>query len=189
MLRFEVAPETFALFSEAMQQQRRSAGTSAWDDDSALLSMARHVLAGPGDDGRSSYQVSLTVCAACGSGQQLAGGELVAVGAEVVGTAQCDAQHIGELLPRAANENASGRGAPPEAEAEGRYAHVGVQDNRGSDIDSAEDSPRAKRSIAKPRARQSIPPALRRILKTAQPAGANSASLSSRKVESSRLPS
>jgi hypothetical protein len=63
VLRFEVAPETFALFREAMQQLRRSAGES-WDDDAVLLSMARHVLGGPGDEGRSSYQVSLTVCAA-----------------------------------------------------------------------------------------------------------------------------
>ncbi len=168
VLRFEVAPETFALFCEARQQLRRSAGESHWDDDSSLLCMARHVLAGPGDEGRSSYQVSLTVCAACGSGQQRAGGELVAVGAEVVSTAQCDAQHIGELLTIAANENASNDNAPAgaeaEAEAEGRDAHVGVQGSRGSDIASDEHSPRAKRSVAKPRAKQSIPPALRRAV-------------------------
>jgi hypothetical protein len=80
VLRFQVAPETFALFREALQRLRRAAGGSL-DDDAALLSMARQVLGGPGEDGRSSYQVSLTVCAACGSAGQQAGGELVPVGA------------------------------------------------------------------------------------------------------------
>jgi hypothetical protein len=56
VLRFEVVPETFALFREAMRQLRRWAG-GAWDDDAALLAMARHVLAGPSDEGRSGYQV------------------------------------------------------------------------------------------------------------------------------------
>ena len=105
VLHFEVAPETFALFRDAMQRLRRAAGGSL-DDDATLLSMARQVLTGPGDDGRASYQVSLTVCAACGSGGQQAGGELVPVGAEIVAMANCDAQHLGPLLPRAANENA-----------------------------------------------------------------------------------
>jgi hypothetical protein len=106
VLRFEVTPETFALFREAMHRLRRAAG-GCLDDDAALLSMARQVLGGPGDAGRSSYQVSLTVCAACGSVGQQAGGELVPVGAEIVAMAECDAQHLGQILPRAANENAS----------------------------------------------------------------------------------
>ncbi|HEX3598421.1 MAG TPA: hypothetical protein VHU80_25110, partial [Polyangiaceae bacterium] len=42
VLRFEVAPETLALFREALGKLRRS-GTPL-DDDSALMSMARHVL-------------------------------------------------------------------------------------------------------------------------------------------------
>jgi hypothetical protein len=111
ILRFEVAPETFALFREAMQQLRRSAG-EAWNDDAVLLWMARHALGGPGDEGRSSYQVSLTVCEACSNGAQLACGELVPVGDAVVAMAECDAQFLGQLLPRAANHNASGDDAP-----------------------------------------------------------------------------
>jgi len=51
VLRFEVAPETLALFREAMNQLRRSSG-SRLDDDSALLLMARHLLGGPSDEGR-----------------------------------------------------------------------------------------------------------------------------------------
>jgi hypothetical protein len=40
VLRFEVAPETFPLFNEALHRLRRAAGGSL-DDDAALLSMAR----------------------------------------------------------------------------------------------------------------------------------------------------
>jgi hypothetical protein len=64
VLRFEVAPETFALFREAMAALRRSSD-SALDDDAALLAMARLALGGPRDEGRSSYQIAITVCAEC----------------------------------------------------------------------------------------------------------------------------
>jgi hypothetical protein len=40
---------------------RREADGSL-DDDAALLLMARHVLGGPVDAGRASYQVAITVC-------------------------------------------------------------------------------------------------------------------------------
>jgi hypothetical protein len=43
VLRFEVAPETFALFRKAMKTLRASAG-ERWDDDAVLLSMARQRL-------------------------------------------------------------------------------------------------------------------------------------------------
>jgi hypothetical protein len=65
VLRFDVAPETYALFRDAMRELRRSAG-GRLNDDAVLLVMARHLLAGPGDEGRAPYQVSLTVCAAAG---------------------------------------------------------------------------------------------------------------------------
>jgi hypothetical protein len=208
VLRFEVAPETFALFREAMQHLRRSAG-GPFDDDAALLSMARHVLAGPGDNGRSSYQVSLTVCSACGSGDQLASGERVPVGDAVLAMAQCDAQLLGPLLPRAANENARAKEAP-DATAEtgveshargarprdgedsgtapGARAHVGVRGDtdsdtgvRGDDNSDIAPAPVATGPAAETenrpapsaaslgvepsrRAKQSIPPAMRRAV-------------------------
>ena len=105
VLRFEVAPETLALFREAMNQLRRRSGTRL-DDDSALLLMARHVLGGPSDDGRASYQVALSVCPECGGGGQQAGGELVPVGAEVMAMAHCDGQHLGLLHAPVANADA-----------------------------------------------------------------------------------
>jgi hypothetical protein len=111
VLRFEVTPETFALFREASSWLRRQGG-DARDDDSLLLSMARHVLGGPADDGRSSYQIALSVCPACGAGQQQASGELVSVSAEVIAMAHCDGQHLGYITSRPANQNAP---SPPHA--------------------------------------------------------------------------
>jgi len=154
VLRFEVAAETFALFREALSSLRRRSN-EAWDDDSTLLEMARQALGGPTDDGRASYQISLSVCPTCTRGQQQAGGDLVPVSAEVVAMAQCDGQHLGELPSRAANENAVGAhvdAALPittshSAHATAVEAHV----------------PRADaQTIA--RAKQPIPPAMRRTV-------------------------
>jgi len=100
--------------------------------------MARHILGGPTDDGRASYQIALNVCPACGVGQQQASGELVTVSADVVAMAQCDAQHLGQLPSHAANENDDAQmDTHPDAQAR-PHAHVGT------------------------RAAQTIPPALRR---------------------------
>ena len=82
VLRFEVSGEVLAIFREAMAQIRRDAG-GPLDDDAALLLIARHVLGGPTDDGRASYQVELTVCAECQRGKQ-GRGEPVDVSADVV---------------------------------------------------------------------------------------------------------
>ncbi|HKO94975.1 MAG TPA: HNH endonuclease [Polyangiaceae bacterium] len=147
VLRFEVAPETFALFREALTALRRSSG-GALDDDAGLLALARLALGGPGDEGRAGYQIALTVCAECGRGQQPSGGELVAVGAEIVEMAQCDGQHIGGLPPHAANDSAPGLTSG---------AHVGADPH----ADSA-----ATWTPVPTRARQTIPPALRRAVLT-----------------------
>jgi hypothetical protein len=179
VLRFEVAPDTFATFREAMQRLRRSAGGSL-DDDAILLAMARQVLGGPRDEGRSSYQISLTVCGACGAGAQSAGGERVAVDAAVVDMAECDGQHLGELLApaatlRAANENAShdaaaelngdDSSATPESS---HHAHVGAERRRPSAAGAPDATPpqRVGAHVRPSRAKQSIPPALRRAVLT-----------------------
>ena len=78
-----------------MAKLRRASPVSL-DDDNALLAMARMVLGGPTDEGRSSYQIAMTVCEHCGSGRQQACGELIDVADEVVEMAACDAQHVGE---------------------------------------------------------------------------------------------
>ena len=112
VLRFEVNAETYALWREAMGVLRAEAGAPL-DEDDALLMMARQVLAGPGDEGRASYQVAMTVCESCGRGWQQGRGEQLAVGAEVVEMAHCDEQR----LP------ATHVGHGPRPKAEGRTEH------------------------------------------------------------------
>ncbi len=98
VLRFEVSAETFATFREAMKVLRQRAN-GALDEDSALLLMAREILGGPADGGKSSYQVALNVCERCGRGSQDARGEVVDVADAIVEMASCDAQHIGPVTP------------------------------------------------------------------------------------------
>ena len=82
-----------ATFREAMAKVRRDAG-GRLDDDSALLLLARHVLAGPVDEGRASYQVELTVCEHCQRAAQTAQGESLEVATEVAAMARCDGQQL-----------------------------------------------------------------------------------------------
>ena len=104
----------------------------ALDDDDVLMEMARRVLGGPADTGRASYQVALTVCEHCGRGEQTGRGEPVEVGPEVVEMALCDVQRIGSTDVA---------------------THVGGADAAGSPDGEPNKAPRAK---------QDVPPALRR---------------------------
>jgi hypothetical protein len=140
VLRFETTPDTYTLFRQAMAELRRRSGTSL-DDDAVLLEMARCVLGGPTDEGRSSYQIALTICATCGVGRQDTSGDPVRVGAEIVEMANCDAQHIGYTDLRPAND-AGSRPPATDANTTNKDAHVG----------------------AVARAKQAIPPALRRAV-------------------------
>jgi hypothetical protein len=155
VLRFEVAPETLALFREAMNQLRRSSGTRL-DDDSALLLMARHVLGGPSDDGRASYQVALSVCPACGRGGQQAGGELVPVGVEVMAMADCDAQHLGLIRAPIANAH-TGANATANASAT-------VNAHTGANATANASATANAHTGAGARAKQAIAPATRRAV-------------------------
>ena len=140
VLRFEVAAETLALFRQALSEVRRRTGASM-DDDAALLEVARYVLGGPPDEGRASYQIALTVCAECGAGTHAANGEPVRVGPEILEMASCDGQHLGRIDLRPANDAAADMSvASGLASAVRERAHVGA------------------------RAKQSIPPAVRRAV-------------------------
>ncbi len=149
VLRFEVTAETFALFREALGELRRRTGSSL-DDDTALLQMARQVLSGPTDEARSSYQIALTVCAACRGGQQDGCGDLVHVGSDIVEMASCDGQHIGhvDVLP----ENDAASGAAPNHAANDVGPDSGATLSEGAHVG------------ARPRAKQDIPPAVRRTV-------------------------
>jgi hypothetical protein len=94
VLRLEVTGEVLAAFREAVGQVRREVG-SALSEGEALMLMAHRVLASPRDEGSSSYQIALTVCERCEQGWQHGRGELIAVDAQVVEKARCDAQEIG----------------------------------------------------------------------------------------------
>jgi hypothetical protein len=96
ILRFEVSAEVLASFREAQAKLRRDAG-GPLDDDAALLLMARHVLGGPTDDGRASYQIALTVCEACARATQTGLGEALQISPEIAEMASCDAQQIKPL--------------------------------------------------------------------------------------------
>ena len=98
VLRFEVSPEAFALFREALAELRRRSNASI-DDDAALMEMARSVLGGPLDEGRSSYQIALSVCPECGSGRQPANGQVIGLTPEMVQMAECDAQRVPAVEP------------------------------------------------------------------------------------------
>jgi HNH endonuclease len=136
VLRFEVSPDTYATFREAMQSLRRAAG-GPLNDDALLSEMARRVLGAPTDSGCSGYRITYERCPACGQGAQVSGGERIPVDAEIIDMAACDGEHLpasSSSPMSAANENATGGDTP--------VTHVG----------------RPKR------ARRAIPPALRRAV-------------------------
>jgi hypothetical protein len=115
--------------------------------------------------------VSLSVCASCGSGEQVAAGQVVAVSEDVVEMAACDAQQLGHVLPRSTHD-----GSPPGASdpiADSLVAHEGtvhegtVHDGTVHDVEApvrAHVCAPAVDAVHTPRAKQTIPPALRRAV-------------------------
>lgn len=121
VLRFEVTGETLALFRDLQGKLQAKAGRHL-DDDELLQCIAREILGGPKDEGRSSYQIAMTVCDRCRQGWQEGGGKSVPVGPAVIEMAMCDAQvlpatHVGEKAANPAGEER-------QVEA-GRRSHVG----------------------------------------------------------------
>jgi hypothetical protein len=140
VIRLEVSGESFALFREAMAKLRQEAAEPL-DDDGAVLLLARRVLGGPSDEGRASYQVSLSVCEHCRRGFQRGNGEQVEVLREVLEMAACDEQDIGSSRPV---ENSTHVGTGP------RKAGAGSESLQRLQV----------RSSA--RAAQTVPPSIRR---------------------------
>jgi hypothetical protein len=126
VLRFEVTAEAYALVREALLELRRRSA-SCFDDDTALLELARCVLGGPAlgarDEGRSSYQIALSVCPECGSGRQPANGQLVTLPPEIVEMAECDAQRLPTLEGNASHVGRDEHS--PDNEGLPAHAHVG----------------------------------------------------------------
>jgi predicted nucleic acid-binding protein len=110
VIRLEVSGATYATFREMMAKIRRDAGEPL-DDDAAVMMMARQVLGGPKDPGRSNYQVKLDVCESCRRGWQEGRGQTVEVPPEVVEMAECDGQQI----PSRADAHVGGAAEEPSA--------------------------------------------------------------------------
>ena len=141
--------DTYSTFREAMAKLRRDSG-GPLDDDGALLLMARSVVGGQADSGRASYQVALTVCEECGRGWQNAAGQHVVVDSATVEMARCDAQDIGRVLPEAGTPGVGN-------ETQDSASHV------GSEPQSSKSPPLGTEGTKPPpRARQDVPPAIRR---------------------------
>ncbi len=100
VLRFDVSGETLASFREVKAMLQREAGEH-WDDDALLLLLARHVLGGPVDEGRASYQIAIDVCEDCQRARQIADGEAIDVSPSVAAMAHCDAQRLPQQPPDA----------------------------------------------------------------------------------------
>ena len=160
VLRFEVAPETFALFREALTALRRSTD-GVLDDDAALLALARLALGGPRDEGRANYQIAVTVCAACGQGHQPASGELVPIGREIVEMAHCDGQHMGYVSSHVANDSTPVASPQPSHDAD-VGANLRAEDDlipapRNRSVRTPEIVPHARAHVD---AKVSLPPTL-----------------------------
>ncbi|MBW2456823.1 MAG: hypothetical protein JRI68_20065 [Deltaproteobacteria bacterium] len=95
-LRFEVRAETMALFRDLQATVQRDLGGQV-DDDTLLYEIARRALGGPDEEGRSSYQVALTRCEACGQTSIDAGGQSHPVDSAVAEMAACDSQQLGAV--------------------------------------------------------------------------------------------
>jgi hypothetical protein len=99
VLRFEVSPETLALFRDLQAAVRADLGAPA-DDDILLHEITRRALGGPVDEGRSSYQVAVTRCPDCELMRIDAAGESHAVRDEAAEAIACDAQHLPPPSPQ-----------------------------------------------------------------------------------------
>jgi hypothetical protein len=99
VVRFELSAETFALLRQARALLDDEHSTNL-ADDAFVAALCNAVL----DDaptteptGRARYQIAVTLCRRCGQGWQQGAGVQVAVAAETVERAMCDAQHIGSI--------------------------------------------------------------------------------------------
>jgi hypothetical protein len=129
------------------------------DDDTLLYEIARRALGGPGEAGRSSYQVALSRCEVCGQASIDAAGQSHPVDPVVAEMAACDSQQLGPV--------GGGRSASPHAAADAaandRAREAEPELPRRS---SASPHVGAKAAAGAPqrRASQTIPPAVRRAV-------------------------
>jgi hypothetical protein len=124
VVRFEVGGDVLALLREAQAELVRRSGGHLGDDDVIRL-LAASVLGGARDEGRSAYQVAMTICGRCGNGKQEACGDAIPVTPTVVERACCDAQHIGEADPASGARPRASQTIPPAIRREVLRRHGG----------------------------------------------------------------
>jgi hypothetical protein len=95
-LRFEVSGATMALLRDARRVLEDEAGERL-DQDQLIAALCKAVLGGPGDEGRATHQVAITVCADCDRAWQDGAGAAIEVTPETRERALCDAQHVGRV--------------------------------------------------------------------------------------------
>jgi len=164
-LAFAVRADTLALFRDLQTTVRRDLGGEV-DDDTLLYEIARRALGGPTEAGRSSYQVAVTRCAECGRASIDAAGQSHPIDRAVMAMAACDGQDLG-TVGRAGGDEACGR----DPDDSGPGPHVGADElggtaaseptlvSPGPHVGAKGAAPTARR-----RARQAIPPAVRRAV-------------------------
>jgi hypothetical protein len=165
-LAFEVRAETMALFRDLQAAVRRDLGGQV-DDDTLLYEIARRALGGPGESGRSCYQVALTRCEVCGQASIDAAGQSHPVDPAMVEMAACDSQQLGPVGGDGGNHGSDGdRGdgsTSPHVGAEEEAREAGPEPAR---LDPPSPHVGATAATAAPRRRasQTIPPAIRRAV-------------------------
>ena len=162
VLRFEVTAEVLAIWREAVAElKRRTAPGEPLGEQDALLLMARAVLGGPKDEGRSSYQVAMTICERCGQGYQQSRGEVIAVDPAVTEMALCDAQFIDGPKPDAhppagqprAHAGACGRHSEPHGPSP--HTQLGACEPPHTHVGNCSERARAHQSV-RPRTRRAV---------------------------------
>ena len=95
------------------------------DDDALVNALARAVLAAGGtrDEGRSAYQIALTVCERCQTASQRAGADDVVVDDVTLEVAQCDAQHVGRVDQSSSAPARAAQTIPPRVRREVMLRH------------------------------------------------------------------
>jgi hypothetical protein len=109
VLRFEVKLSTAALERQALKKLEMERGGERLDNDAFMRALFLRVLEGDGregsqsktnngqPDGRSRYQIAVTVCSECKRGWHDVGGESVELSPAAVDCAQCDGRDIGSI--------------------------------------------------------------------------------------------
>jgi hypothetical protein len=107
VVRFEVSPATFARLREAHAVLDAERGERL-DDDRFVAALCELALGEQSASPRARHMIATTVCERCAQGWQTGGGVRVAVGADAVTRAECDAQRIGsihaDVPPRATHD-------------------------------------------------------------------------------------